>query len=67
MADDVEPANKDHGLDCVGLNLVELMSLRGVWSSGTVGGHHPCLTTNCDQYTPVAEDTYGEYDNVKGQ
>jgi len=65
MADDVEPANKDHRLGDVGLNLVELMSLGAAWSCGTVGGHRPCLTTNGDQYAPVGEDADGEYDDVE--
>ena len=32
-----------------------------------MGGHHLCLTTNGDQYTPVAEDEDGKYNDVERQ
>ena len=61
-------ADKYHGFDHIGLNLVRLclsMGLSGAWSSGSVAGHHFCLTTDHNQNAPVTEDEDEEYNDVK--
>ena len=57
---------KDHGLDKVGFDHVQL-ARSTARSTDPVSGHHPRLTTDRQKNAPVAEHEDQKYDDVEGE